>query len=212
MEDNNVMKTGTTTVGIMCKDGIILAADRRATSGYLIAHKKTQKIHEITKDIAVTMAGTASDAQLLIRIAKAEIRLKDIRVDRDTTVKEAANLFGRMIYANIRKMSLIPGISHFIMGGRDKTGFYLYDLFADGTISEIDDYISSGSGSVMAYGVLDTLFKKDMTIDEGIKLATKAVNAALQRDIASGDGLDVVTITKDGVKKIITKEIKISLE
>ena len=206
------MKTGTTTVGMVCKEGIVLVADKRATSGYLVAHKKTEKIHEITSNIAVTMAGTASDAQLLVRLAQSEIRLKDIRVERGTTVKEAANLFARMIYSNIRKMSLIPGISHFIMGGKDDSGFYLYDLFADGTISEIDDYISSGSGSVMAYGVLETLYKPDMTIDEGIKLGIKCLNAAIQRDIASGDGFDVVTITADGVKKVMSKELKVSLE
>src|SRR3989338_6765492 len=158
-----IMKTGTTTIGILCKDGIVLAADKRATAGYFIANKKTDKIELITEDMAVTMAGTASDSQLLIRIAQSEIKLRDIRICRKSTVKEAANLFARMVYGNIRKMSMIPGISHFILGGKDNTGFQVYEIFADGTISKIDDFISSGSGSVMAYGVLETLYVKNMS-------------------------------------------------
>lgn len=208
MDNENFMKTGTTTVGIICKGGIVLAADKRATSGYLISGKKVDKIHKITDFIAATMAGTASDAQLLIRYAQSELRLKKIRTGKEVTVKEAANLMARMVYANIRKMSLIPGISHFLLGGVDSTGFSLYDVYADGTITLCDDYLSSGSGSVMAFGVLDTLYKKDATVEEGVKLAVKAINAALQRDIATGNGLDVFTITKEGVKKIIEKEFE----
>lgn len=213
MDDNpNVMKTGTTTVGFLCKDGIVLAADRRATAGYFIANKNTEKVLFVTSEIVVTMAGTASDAQLLIKIAQSEINLRDIRNERKTTVKEAANLFARMVYNNIRKMSMIPGISHFIMGGKDKEGFHLYEIFADGTISEIDDFISSGSGSVMAYGVIETLYKKDISVDEGIQLAVKCINAAIQRDVASGEGIDIVAITKDSAKKVVSKKINTRVE
>lgn len=211
-KDENVMKTGTTTVGLLCKDGIVLAADKRATAGYLIASKKTEKIHKVTDNIAVTMAGTASDAQLLIRYAQSELRLKKIRTGKEATVKEAANLFARLVYSNIRKMSMIPGVSHFVMGGKDEGGFFVYEIFPDGTITEIDDFISSGSGSVMVYGVLETLYKKGLSVAEGVKLAIQSVNAALQRDIASGDGIDVVTITKEAVKKVFEKEIRIKLE
>lgn len=213
MDNNeNVMKTGTTTVGILCKDGIVLAADKRATAGYLIASKKTQKIHKVTDNIAVTMAGTASDAQLLIRYVQSELSLKKIRTGKEATVKEAANLFARLVYSNIRKMSLIPGVSHFVMGGKDEGGFFIYEIFPDGTITEIDDFISSGSGSVMVYGVLETLYKKGLSVADGIKLAIQSVNAALQRDIASGDGIDVFTITKEAVKKVFEKEIRIKIE
>lgn len=211
-KNENIMKTGTTTVGILCKDGIVLAADKRATAGYLIASKKTEKIHKVTDNIAVTMAGTASDAQLLIRYAQSELRLKKIRTGKEATVKEAANLFSRLVYSNIRKMSMIPGVSHFVMGGKDEGGFFIYEIFPDGTITEIDDFISSGSGSVMVYGVLETLYKKGLSVAEGVKLAIQSVNAALQRDIASGDGIDVVTITKEAVKKVFEKEIRVKLE
>jgi len=212
MTDENVIKTGTTTVGIICKDGIVLAADKRATSGYLVADKKTDKIYAITENIAVTMAGTASDAQLLIKVLQSELSLKKIRSKRDITVREAANLAARLVYENIRKFSAIQGISHFVMGGRDSSGLYLYDIFADGTVSLCDEYISSGSGSVMAYGVLETLWKKDLSVDEGMKLAIKCINAAVQRDIASGNGFDIWTITKEGAKNVVTKIFSAKIE
>lgn len=211
MEDKE-LKTGTTTIGIMCKDGIVLAADKRATSGYLISYKKFDKIINITDNIAVTVAGTVSDVQLLTKYLKAELKLKDIRTGRDTTVKEAASLLANFVYSNIRKFSLIPGISHFIVGGRDSRGVHLYDLSPDGSIVEIDDYISSGSGSVMAFGVLETLYKQGLSVEEGVKLAAKGVNAAVQRDIASGNGIDIVTITKDGIKKVFSKELELKIE
>src|SRR3989344_2440420 len=210
--DNAEMKTGTTTMGLVCKDGIVLAADKRATSGYLITYKKFDKIITITDNVAVTVAGTVSDVQLLTKYLKAELRLKDIRTGRETTVKEASSLLANFVYNNIRKYSLIPGISHFIVGGKDGSGFHLYDLSPDGSIVEVDDYISSGSGSVMAFGVLETLYKKGLSVEEGVKLSAKCINAAVQRDIASGNGIDIVTITKDGVKKVFSKEIDMRIE
>ncbi|MBU90499.1 proteasome subunit beta [Candidatus Woesearchaeota archaeon] len=212
LEDKELMKTGTTTLALQCKDGIVLAADKRATSGYLIAHKKFDKIISITNNIAVTVAGTVSDVQLLAKYIKAELKLKQIRTYKESSVKEAANLLSMMVYNNIRKMSMIPGISHFIVGGKDEAGFHIYDLSPDGSISEIDDYNTSGSGSVMVYGVLETLYKKNMSVDEGVKLAVKSINAAIQRDIASGNGMDVVTITKEGIKKVLSKEIETKIE
>ncbi len=208
----SIVETGTTTVGIACKEGIVLAADMRATAGYMIVNKKTEKIQVITDNIALTMAGTVSDAQLLVKLAQSELRLKKIRSGRDVTVKESANLIGRLVYSNIRKFSIIPGISHFVLGGKDSKGYYLYDLYPDGSVMECGDYLSSGSGSVFAYGVLETYYKKDISVDEGIKLAVKCLNAALQRDIASGDGVDVITITKDGIKKVVSKELRLKVE
>ena len=210
--DNNEMKTGTTTMGLVCKDGLVLAADKRATSGYLISYKKFDKIINITSNIAVTVAGTVSDVQLLTKYLKAELKLKDIRTGRETTVREAANLLANFVYSNIRKFSLIPGISHFIVGGKDSSGFHLYDLSPDGSIVEADDYISSGSGSVMAFGVLETLYKKGLSVEEGVKLAAKGVNAAVQRDIASGNGIDIISITKDGIRKVFSKELEFKIE
>lgn len=208
MEEAKELKTGTTTVGIVCKDGVVIAADKRATAGNFIVNKYIDKIYSISDDIVITMAGTVSDAQLLGKLIKAETKLKEIRTGKKPSVKEAANLLAGMVYQNIRKMSLIPGISHFVLGGKDNSGFYVYDIFADGSITKVDDYISSGSGSVMAYGVLETLYKKDMTTDQGIRLIIQSINAALQRDSASGGGIDVVRITSEGVKKVIAEKIE----
>ena len=210
--ENSELKTGTTTIGIVCKDGIVLAADKRVTSGYLISYKKFDKIISITENIAVTVAGTVSDVQLLTKYLKAELKLKDIRTGRETTVKEAAHLLANFVYNNIRKYSLIPGISHFIVGGKDSSGFHLYDLSPDGSMVEVDDYISSGSGSVMVFGVLETMYKKGLSVEEGVKLAAKGVNAAVQRDIASGNGVDILTITKEGIKKVFSKELEARID
>ena len=212
MENENVMKTGTTTIGMVCKDGLVMAADRRATIGYMIANKKAEKVFPINDRMVITIAGNVSDAQLLTKLIKAELKLKNIRTGREINVKEAANLLGGLVYSNIRRLSLIPGISHFLLGGIDRDGLHLYDLFADGSVTECDDYVSSGSGSVFAYGVLETLYNKNITVKDGVELILKAINAALQRDIASGSGIDVVTVTKDGIKKVFDKELNISIK
>jgi len=212
VKDMEIMKTGTTTLAIKCKEGIVLAADKRATAGNFIANKNVDKIFEITKNMAITTAGSVSDIQFLLKLIKAELRLKRIRTGRTLNVKEAANLLAGMVYQNIRQLSAIPGISHFLFAGYDNSGFYLYDLYPDGSLTETDDFVSSGSGSVIAYGVLESQYKKGMSIDEGIKLAIKSVNAALQRDSASGNGLDVVVINGKGVKKVLTKELNTTIE
>lgn len=199
------LKTGTTTVGIKCKDGIVLGADKRAGGGIII-DKRAQKIFQITDNIAITMAGVASDAQLITKLIGAELRLMEIRKEKAVTVKEAANLLSGIVYQNIRKLSAIPGISHFLLAGKDSNGFHLFDIYPDGSLSECKDFLSSGSGSVMAYGVLETLYSQDISIEEGIQLSVKCLNAAIQRDMNSGDGIDIVTITSKGIKKVASKE------
>jgi len=210
--DETTMKTGTTTIAIRCKDGIVLAADKRATAGTMIANKWVDKIFAVEDYMALTTAGTVSDVQLLVKLVKAELRLKRLRTGRNVSVKEAANLLAGMVYSNIRKFSSIPGISHFIFAGHDEEGFKIYDIYPDGSITEAEDYLASGSGSVFAYGVLETLYKGTPNLDEGQALALKAVNAALQRDSASGNGVDVVLINHDGVKKVLTRKVEKGLE
>lgn len=208
---NERLKTGTTTVGLVCKDGIVLAADMRATAGNLIVNSRTDKILPIADTMAVTMAGTVSDAQLVVKLITAELRLLKIRNRRQPLVKECGNLLAGMVYNNIRKMSMIPGVSHFILGGSDETGFYAYDIFPDGSIQLVDDFISSGSGSVFAYGVLETHYKKGMTVEQGVAVALKAVNTALKRDSASGNGINILTITSDGMKRLPPKTLNMDL-
>ncbi len=205
--NKDLLKTGTTTVGIVCKDGIVLAADRRASAGYMVADKKTRKIIPINEDMAVTTAGLVSDIQLLTKVIKAQLKLIEIRRGKKSTVKQAANLLGGLVYNNIRRMSMIPGIVGFILGGKDLSGFHIYNLGIDGSTTEVDDYAADGSGMQFATGVLESSYKKDLTVSDGIKLAVIAVNTAIQRDIATGNGIDVVTITKDGVKLVLEREI-----
>lgn len=204
----NSLKKGTTTVGLVCKDGIVLAADKRASAGYLIANRKVKKIHNVNDDMAVTMAGLVSDAQLIVKLIRAELRLKNIRTGEDPSVKEAGNLLANILYQNIRKMSMVPGIVSFLLGGKDEKGYGLYDLGVDGSINEIDDFVSTGSGSILAYGVLETLYKKEITLKEGIEIAKKAINAAIRRDLPTGDGIDIFTITEKGAHRVETQLIE----
>jgi len=201
-------KTGTTTVAIVCKDGIILAADKRVTAGY-VANKKYRKIVQINERIAVTVAGTVSDVQLLSRLLKAELRLKDFQTSRTSSVKEAANLLAGMVYNNFRARF---GITGFLLGGVDEDGYHGYEIGIDGSVMDIEEYTSDGSGCVFALGVLETLYKKGMPIDDGVKLAGKAINAAIQRDTASGNGIDILAITADGAKFVLEKELNTKLE
>ena len=205
------LKTGTTTVGIVCKDGIVLAADKRATAGFMIVDKRADKVHIINDDFAVTIAGNVSDAQLLIKLIRAELKLKEVRTNKRTSAKEAANLLGGLLFNSIRRPSMLPGITHFLLGGKDVHGVHLYDLFPDGSVTKVRDFISSGSGSVFAYGVLETQYKEGITTQEGVKIALRAVNTALQRDAASGNGIDIIVIDEKEIKKVLQKELEISL-
>src|SRR3989344_3200053 len=124
--EKDIIKTGTTTVGIVCREGIVLAADKRATAGYLLVNRKEEKIIQISDNLAVTTAGIVSDVQLLVKIIKAQLKLDEIRRGKPVNVKEAANLLAGLLYSNIRKFSRIPGIAAFLLGGKDSSGFYLY--------------------------------------------------------------------------------------
>ncbi|MEK6934292.1 MAG: proteasome subunit beta [Nanoarchaeota archaeon] len=214
MDDiKDIVRKGTTTVGIFCKDGIVLAADKRATAaGRIVLNKAVEKVFKLTDDLAVTIAGNVSDIQLITKLIKAEIALKTVRTGKRPTVKEVANLLGTIIYHNIRKFSVIPGITAFLLGGKDSSGFHLYELSPDGSVMEHKEYMADGSGFMTALGVLDTLYKENLPLQEGIKLAVKSINAALQRDAATGDGIDVVTVTKDGVNKVFSKKLETNIQ
>lgn len=206
--NQEVMKTGTTTIGIVCKDGIILGADRRASAGYMVADKKAQKVIKINDDMALTIAGLVSDAQLLSKIIRAQLKLLEVRKGKKSSVKQAANLLAGLVYNNIRRMSMVMSIVGFLLAGKDDKGFHLYNVGIDGSLSEMEDYVCDGSGMMFATGVLESSYKKNMSLDEGVKLAVQALNAALQRDIATGNGIDIMTITKDGVQFVLRKEIE----
>ncbi len=201
------LKTGTTTVGLLCKEAVVLAADMRATAGNLIVDKRVDKVVPVTERIAVTTSGSVSDLQLLLKYLKAELKLKRIQTGRGVTVKESAHLLSAWVYTILRSQM---GVCHFVLGGYD-TEAKLYDIYPDGSLTEVNDFVASGSGSVIAYGLLEDQYKEGMTIEQGVQLALKAVNAALQRDSASGNGINIFVITKEGVRKELTKTLATSL-
>jgi len=143
-----------------------------------------------------------------LKLIKAELKIKQIRTKSEVSVKETASLLAMISYENIRKFSTIPGIAAFLVGGVDKKGFWLYEVPPDGALMPHKDYVCDGSGSVFALGVLEDSYKQDMTTEEGIKLAIRAISATMQRDTATGSGIDVVVIDKNGAKKVLTEEVK----
>ncbi|HLC85756.1 MAG TPA: proteasome subunit beta [Candidatus Nanoarchaeia archaeon] len=211
-EDYLLKKTGTTTVGIVCKDGVILAADRKMTlGGQIVSNKKFEKVFAINEDIAITIAGLVSDVQLLTKLIKAQIKLDELKKGKKIKVKEAANMLANLVYSNIRKFSTIPGVTGFLLGGKDAEGLHLYELGMDGSLTKCDDYVADGSGMLFALGVLEANYKEDVTVEEGLKLAVKAVSASMQRDTASGAGMDVISITKEGIRKVFSKQLDTKL-
>lgn len=134
--------------------------------------------------------------------------LLKMRKGREPSVKEAANLLANLAYSNIRRPSMIPGIVGFLFGGYDKSGYSLYEISFDGSIMEVDDYASDGSGSSVALGVLETLYKKDISVEEGKDVAVRALTAAMSRDVATGNGIDVIVINPSGVEYVVSKEVK----
>ena len=209
-KDMETLKTGTTTVGIVCKEGILMGADRRATAGNFIANKNVSKVLPINDQMVITTAGSVSDIQLIVKLLRAEIQLKAIRTGRQSTIKEAANLLTSIVYNNIRAFSIIPGITHFLFAGFDSTGVHLYEIYPDGSMMEVDDFVSSGSGSVMVYGVLESSYKKGISLKDGQELVSKGIMAAVQRDSASGNGFDIYCITPGSVKKVFEKTFNLN--
>jgi len=187
---------GTTTVGVVSKDGIVFASDRRATMGTLIAHKKVEKILQLDDHIAMTVAGAVSDAQALARWVQAEAKLYKLRKGDEISVEGMATLIGNIMHS----MRYYPLFVQLIVGGYDKSGGRIFSVDLLGSILE-DKTISTGSGSPVAYGVLEDGFREGMSLDEAENLATRALKAALERDAMTGNGIDIVKITKKGLEK-----------
>ncbi len=212
LDESKILKTGTTTVAIVCKDSIILAADTRATAGHLIADKAIDKVIKINDTMAMTIAGSVSGVQMLIKHIQSELRLKKIKSGREATVREAVNLLRNWIYGIIRRPSMMPDITHFLFAGTDSHGLHLYNLTPDGSLFEEKEYTFSGSGSPYALGVLESVYKEGMSQEAGVALAEKCIDVAIQRDSASGNGINVYAINNDGVKKVLEKRVNTHLQ
>ena len=191
---------GTTTVGITCKDGIVFATERRATMGNLVAHKVAEKIFKIDDHIATTIAGSVGDAQSLMKVIGAEVSLYQMRNNDEISVKAAASLT-----ANILRSG--PMYVQILLGDMDGDKPSIYSLDPAGGMIE-DNYISTGSGSIVAYGVLEDRFKDDLSVEEGLELAIRAIRAASERDTYSGNGFLVAKVDKDGFEMLDNEKVK----
>ncbi|HJJ92458.1 MAG TPA: archaeal proteasome endopeptidase complex subunit beta [Methanocorpusculum sp.] len=187
------VKTGTTTVGIVFQSGVVLATERRATMGTFIASKKAKKVHSIADHIGMTIAGGVGDAQQLVRIISVECNLYQIRRGKEISVGAAATILSN--YLNQNRFS--PYYVQLVVGGVDTNGSSIYSVDAAGGATLEEDFVSTGSGSLPAYGVLEDQFHLNMNEDDCVVLAIRALRAAMRRDSASGEGYNLVVITRD---------------
>lgn len=181
----------TTIVGIKTKEGVILGSDRRASKGFFIGSKITQKIAKVDDTLAIAIAGQLSDAEYLIRVAKAERKLLELRRGFPLTVKESSRLIANLAYSGLK--SYQPYFVELLVAGVDDNRGHVYAADMSGAITT-EDFASSGSGSPIAYGVLESVYHKNVTNEEAKEIATKAVAAAMERDPGSGNGIDVLVI------------------
>ena len=181
----------TTIVGIKTKEGVVLGSDRRASKGFFIGSKITQKIAKVDETLAIAIAGQLSDAEYLIRVAKAERKLLELRRGFPLTVKESSRLIANLAYSGLK--SYQPYFVELLVAGVDDNGGHIYAADMSGAITT-EDFASSGSGSPIAYGVLESVYHKNITNEEAKEIATKAVAAAMERDPGSGNGIDILII------------------
>ncbi|ABL77716.1 archaeal proteasome endopeptidase complex subunit beta [Thermofilum pendens] len=185
---------GTTTVGLVGKDFVVLAADRRATAGYFIANKQTWKIVEIDSHIAATIAGTVGDAQQLVDRLRVEARYYKTITGDSMPVKSVATLASLILFQYRPILSV-----QMLIGGVDSDGPSLFSVDWLGTVTR-EKYTATGSGSPYAVSLLEHEYREDLSLEEAVNLAVKAVNIALARDPGSGEGVDIATITKEGIR------------
>jgi proteasome beta subunit len=207
---NNILKTGTSILGIVCKDGIVMAADRQVTAGNLVVSKNFKKVNQVNEYLVMSWTGGVSDAQMLTRVIAAELRLKELKSKQRPSVKEAANLISMMSYRNIRQFAAIPSIVGTLIAGFNEDGSTeLYTIEPAGSVIKVEDYDANfGSGMPFILGLLERQYKKDQTIKEGVNLAVESLKSSTQRDIGSGYGLDIFTITKEGIKQVVEQSIE----
>src|SRR3990172_3871166 len=202
MEPREV-ETGTTTLGLSCKDGVVLAADRRATAGTMIAHKRTKKVFKIDDNLGLTTAGLVGDLQMLARYITAEAELYKLKRSLPMSVEAAATLTANILAGR----RYFPYWVQLVIGGVDAKGSHVFSLDMAGGSLE-DKWVSTGSGSPYVYGVLEDHWVDDMDVKTGVDLAIRAVTMAMRRDAASGEGIDVVAISRDGFKEVDDKEVE----
>ncbi len=208
LEENKVegFKTGTTTIGLTTDKGVILAADRRASMGRLTASKYAKKVYKLDNKIGLTIAGSVGDAQKIVRIMRSQLRLHQLET-KELTVKGAGTLLSNILHNH----KMMPFFNQFVLGGINEDGGVLYDLDPAGGLMIHEKFTATGSGSQMAYGVLEDGYEDEISHDNGKKLAVRAVEAAMERDTASGNGIMVAEITEEGFNILEEKEVESKL-
>ena len=205
MSQNNpasqLVLKGTTTIGVVCKDGVILASDTRVTMGYYVAHKFGKKVYKIDEHLGMTIAGTVADAQRVVDILTANAQLYRINLNRPMPVNSAARLVANLLFS----ARYVPLATQVLVGGIDETGPHVYNLDPFGSLTE-EKSVSTGSGSPIAYGILEDKYREGMTITEVLPIIARAVNAAMKRDVASGNSYNIIVIDKSGYKELTDEE------
>ncbi len=197
------MDTGTTTIGIVAKEGVVLAADRRVSAGTLIAHKRGKKVYKLDDNLGLTTAGLVGDLQVLARYVTAEVELYKLKRNVPMPVEACATLTANILSGR----RFFPYYVQLLIGGIDRKGGSLYSLdLAGGSIP--DKFVSTGSGSPYVYGVLEDHYRDDITIAAAIDLGIRGVHTAMKRDMASGEGIDCVSITKEGYTQFSEADIE----
>jgi proteasome beta subunit len=192
---------GTTTVGLVCSDGVVLATDTRVTAGGFIAHRRGKKLLQIDQNIAMTIAGVVADAQNIVDTLKYYTHIYKLEKTRQIPVKTAARLVSNVLFSS----RLYPFIADVLVAGVDQSGGSIYNIDFFGSVSQ-EKMVSTGSGSPVAYGVLESEYKEGMPVSKGFPLAAKAVIAATKRNVATGDHFDVAIIDKSGFREVSEQE------
>jgi proteasome beta subunit len=196
---DKIIQTGTTTVGIIIKDGVIIATESQATAGTFVASKQAQKLFEINKYTAATIAGGVADCQYVVNQLQALSRLKEVEQDVVPEPKYIASICRNILFSGrsyFLAMMIVGGYSQ-----KESSGI-LYGIDLLGTLYEESTYLSFGSGSPFTLGVLEADWKPNLTKVKGIELIKTAISASRERDAGSGYELQICTIDKDGFKQV----------
>ncbi len=194
---------GTTTVGIVCTDGVVIGADSRATMDTFIASTEARKVWKIDDNLGMTIAGLVGDAQELIRILKIQNEIYKMNENRPLSPRSAATLLSVILQEN----KMLPFYVQLIVGGVDGEGGQLYNLDAAGGYSEETKFTSTGSGSLTALGYLEDMYKPGITTKEAIRGTYRALNIAMKRDSATGNTITIAAITKAGYEEYTGKDL-----
>lgn len=198
---NQSVLKGTTTVGVVCRDGVILASDTRVTMGYFVAHRKGKKVYKIDDHLAMTISGNVADAQRTVEVLIANAKLYRLNMARPMPVSSAARLVANMLFSS----RYAPLLAQVLIGGMDDSGPHVFAIDPFGSITE-EKCVATGSGSPVAYGVLEDKYKQDAAIKDVLGTVVKAVDSAMRRNAATGDSFDVSVIDKKGYRELNEKE------